>query len=255
LRAWFDWNADGDFDDADEAVDLGTVNAGSQTLQLGIPSSPSNWATTGLYARFRLYPADYAQEFTVYGLVYGGEVEDYLITSNPTTARLEYFRATRTGLGQATLAWRTLVEVRTLGFQVDRATSESGWSRITPRIIPAVGSDLRPHYYELADADVPSLPGLKYRLVEVNLRGAEEVLAEALLTEGLTASVQLRADGLRIQIRGEADTQTVVETATDVVRGPWLYVGDVRLDGTGAGTVTLPLENADSERFYRLRQE
>jgi len=74
LWGWFDWNADGLFGDG-EGQDLGDVVAGAQPVTVAVGAG--YLAANPLFARFRLYPADYDQAFSAIGLVYNGEVEDY----------------------------------------------------------------------------------------------------------------------------------------------------------------------------------
>ena len=75
LNAWVDWNADGDWDDADEHVFVDTsLNGGGNSLTLLVPGKAVAGKT---FARFRFSTArglDYA------GLAYDGEVEDYQVT-------------------------------------------------------------------------------------------------------------------------------------------------------------------------------
>ncbi len=74
LNAWFDWNRDGDFDDADEHVLKGTmVNPGAQDLLFRVPKTANPGKS---WARFRL--SDTPTLNSNGGHVYG-EVEDYEI--------------------------------------------------------------------------------------------------------------------------------------------------------------------------------
>ena len=74
LRGWFDWNASGQFD-ADEVQDLGAVITGTQAVAVAIGAGYTD--ASPLFARFRLYPAEYALEIQAAAGVYNGEVEDY----------------------------------------------------------------------------------------------------------------------------------------------------------------------------------
>ncbi|MEO1385742.1 MAG: DUF11 domain-containing protein [Cyanobacteria bacterium J06634_6] len=81
LSAWIDFNADGDWDDADEQVLVDQpLSAGVNSLSFAIPPG----ATAGnTYARFRLS----AQAGLLpTGIVGGGEVEDYLVEIAPPVA-------------------------------------------------------------------------------------------------------------------------------------------------------------------------
>lgn len=71
LDAWIDFNRDGDWDDADERIANSlSVNAGSNTINVAVPSVASIGAT---YARFRLSSAG---GLAVTGEAADGEVED-----------------------------------------------------------------------------------------------------------------------------------------------------------------------------------
>lgn len=76
LDAWMDFNADGDFDDADEQIFAGqTVADGSNPeLEFAIPSSAALGDT---FARFRISSAGNLEPR---GLAADGEVEDYAIS-------------------------------------------------------------------------------------------------------------------------------------------------------------------------------
>jgi hypothetical protein len=80
LSAWFDWNADGDFDDSGERMVNGqTVVVGTTNLSIAIPSA----ATVGTtFARFRVSTNNTGTDSssTPTGTVQSGEVEDYQLT-------------------------------------------------------------------------------------------------------------------------------------------------------------------------------
>ncbi len=78
VNAFFDWNGDGDFLDAGEALTELSVVAGNNNLSVPVPAG----ATTGtsLGARFRISTAG---GLTSVGLAADGEVEDYVVTVNP----------------------------------------------------------------------------------------------------------------------------------------------------------------------------
>jgi hypothetical protein len=77
LNAWFDWNADGDFNDAGEQmVTNQSVMAGTTNLSVAVPTG----AIVGLtFARFRVCTNNTATDncSTATGTVQSGEVEDY----------------------------------------------------------------------------------------------------------------------------------------------------------------------------------
>ncbi len=77
LNAFFDWNSDGDFLDANEALPELAVSAGSNTLVVPVPASAM--VSSKLGARFRLSSAG---GLTAVGGAPDGEVEDYLVGGN-----------------------------------------------------------------------------------------------------------------------------------------------------------------------------
>ncbi len=74
LYAWFDWNNDGDFDDANEAQSWTGLTAGEHRLSITVDGSFE--ADDDLFARFRLV-SDGAGNPGYIGEVANGEVEDY----------------------------------------------------------------------------------------------------------------------------------------------------------------------------------
>jgi SdrD B-like domain/GEVED domain/F5/8 type C domain/Secretion system C-terminal sorting domain len=75
LNAFFDWNADGDFADANETITELTVINGNNTLAVNVPASAV--IATNLGARFRLSAAG---GLSANGIAPTGEVEDYMVT-------------------------------------------------------------------------------------------------------------------------------------------------------------------------------
>ncbi|MCB0098742.1 MAG: DUF11 domain-containing protein, partial [Caldilineaceae bacterium] len=75
LQGWFDWNGDGDWDDAGEQVltDQAVVN-GANTFAVDILPASGVYTT---YARFRLSSSS---GITMAGVADDGEVEDYFVT-------------------------------------------------------------------------------------------------------------------------------------------------------------------------------
>ncbi len=139
--AWFDWNANGVFDEpgsgedgTDEAVDLGVLDAGEHEKSFEMPD---DYSASALYVRFRVYSEDYAQEFVPYGAVFGGEVEDYGIPISPLAVTLESFSAVQ--LGDAVLVtWETNSELNNRGFNLYRGTSSAGHDRqLNTTLIPS----------------------------------------------------------------------------------------------------------------------
>ncbi len=74
LNAWIDWNADGDWDDADEQIAADrSLTAGVNTLTISVPGRAAAGKT---FARFRFSTA---RGLRYYGLAPDGEVEDYQV--------------------------------------------------------------------------------------------------------------------------------------------------------------------------------
>jgi hypothetical protein len=108
LSGWFDWNADGDFEDAGEMAINRAVDAGPNPISVEIPGDAlvGNGSAATIWARFRLYesaaePAgvllpggiDAPQAAQRSGGVSGGEVEDYAFSFSPTPVTLVSFHA------------------------------------------------------------------------------------------------------------------------------------------------------------------
>lgn len=178
----------------------------------------------------------------------------FLTAPQPTAATLNFFRAAAATPTQVRLKWGTLVEVRTLGFHVDRRTPDGNWERVTIGIIPAVGSDQRPHTYEWVDSSAPKADQLTYRLVEVDLSGHEKVVTEAAATPAVVAQVNRAGSGLAMVFRGQPGTVIAVETAPTVA-GPWTPVNSMVLDATGAAQVKLDDTAGEPTRFVRWEQQ
>lgn len=77
-RAWFDWNGDGDFNDAGEAYSLGTRNStAALNYSIAVPVTAKFGQTRmRISSRFNAYPGPCDTGFT-------GEVEDYTVIVTP----------------------------------------------------------------------------------------------------------------------------------------------------------------------------
>jgi hypothetical protein len=73
LRAWIDWNADGDFTDEGEMVIDSNVKDGTRAFKVPVPATD----TTMTFARFRVSTS--ADDMGPFGTVPDGEVEDHMI--------------------------------------------------------------------------------------------------------------------------------------------------------------------------------
>lgn len=86
LSAWFDWNKDGDFDDANEKVFSDQLLVpGSNPLSLVVPSNATMGAS---WSRFRF---SQQQGLNYYGGSTSGEIEDHPITITENGMAIRYF--------------------------------------------------------------------------------------------------------------------------------------------------------------------
>ncbi|MCO6046555.1 S8 family serine peptidase [Aeoliella sp. ICT_H6.2] len=96
LQGWIDFNNDGDFNDAGEHLTFST-DSGMVSKQLRLDAGlneltftvPSEVASDALAARFRYGEGGFAQFNKPSGSALVGEVEDYVIAANPSTAFIE----------------------------------------------------------------------------------------------------------------------------------------------------------------------
>jgi hypothetical protein len=174
--------------------------------------------------------------------------------ASPTAAVVLAFRAVRLGPHQAALQWTTGVEFDLLGFHVEQLGSDGFWFRLTPQLIPALGSS-RPQDYQLESSDFSCTSAGPYRLLGIDRRGGMSVLAETMADAGIRLSIRREGDGalVVVEVRGSPNSQPVLEGASDVRHGPWRVFEVVRLDGMGVGRVRLSLEGQEAQQFYRLR--
>ncbi|MCZ7638108.1 MAG: SpaA isopeptide-forming pilin-related protein [Verrucomicrobia bacterium] len=168
----------------------------------------------------------------------------------PTAALLARFEATW-GAGTVVLSWDTLVEIETLGFYVERSTTGYAWERVGTELVPATGQNRLPQSYRYTDTAAPEHPELRYRLVEVELNGRRQVLAETAASVRLTAALVLTPAGWRLAVSGVPSATVRVETAT-AVNGPWVPIQTLTLDPRGRGRVNLGAPGFEAARFFRL---
>ncbi|MEA1973833.1 MAG: GEVED domain-containing protein, partial [Candidatus Cloacimonadota bacterium] len=120
LNAWFDWNRDGDFDDAGEHIAQEVVgDSNITTVRLDIPTTIS---TGAVYSRFR-YSSDtnlhWKDDIHNGGWAGDGEVEDYRIyVDNPTV-----------DINKTSVTTHTPVEA---GDQIDYSITVSNPSEVIP---------------------------------------------------------------------------------------------------------------------------
>jgi hypothetical protein len=248
LFVFFDWNRNGTFDEPGESLPTQVVHNGLNDVTVSVPASLT--PNLALGARFRLSTT---ATLSWFGSAPDGEVEDYLVTpkSTPTAATLSYFRANAPGQGTVRLEWGTLVEIRTLGFYVEREEAGSVWRRVGTELLPALGYDRLPHRYQLV-ASAPDLSETgRYRLVEVELDGQERILAVTQIAAPVAARLTWKAGAGLVELRGTPNLEVMVETAA-LVNGPWREVGRVVMDRDGLGSFGFDAHASDPARFFRI---
>lgn len=185
LAGWFDWNDDYDFVTASGAYDpgeyiyFGLVPAGTQTLNVPIPTCAGTCFTDDLYhtlyVRFRLYRGSSPPPLiSPTGTVINGEVEDYQWSNSPTAVTLATFEAQYRPV-QVVVRWQTAMEVDAIGFNLLRSTDPDGERvQLNDKLIPSQApGGLGGAFYEFVDTDVT--PGVTYYywLVFVDTSGEE----------------------------------------------------------------------------------
>lgn len=113
------------------------------------------------------------------------------------------------------------------------------------------GPDGRPQSCAVSDSAVAGTSGAKYRLLEVDVRGQQHVLAVTVVQVAASARITRTTKGLQLSLAGTPDTSLVIETATDVAVGPWTEAGTVQLDEARRGVLSLTGDTAEPMRFYR----
>ncbi len=174
LNAWIDWDGDGSLTDSGDQIFADEpVSAGSNALSFDIPNDAASNAT--LFARFRLDDQSGGSASPT-GWASNGEDEDYRWDPMPTAVELVYFTATA-GDSSILLAWETVSEIETIGFNLYRADSPDGTRiQLNDALIPgqAPGSPVgatyqfpdttvepkRFYYYWLEDVDIHGQTGL-----------------------------------------------------------------------------------------------
>ncbi|PYQ27038.1 MAG: hypothetical protein DMF56_22060 [Acidobacteria bacterium] len=141
LAAWFDWNGDGDFDDADENVIDRPVTAGVNSLNFYVPTTVPN-GLTDFFARFRIYPsrpqivASSGPGFDSNFAMMDGEDEDYIYPfSNAVTfAEISTMDAVQ-GKNSNSITWSTNRETDNLGFDLYRSVAGGPQEKLNPHLI------------------------------------------------------------------------------------------------------------------------
>ncbi len=181
LAAWFDWNGDGDFDDADEAVIDAPISSGTNSYNFYTPTTIPN-GQTDFFSRFRVYPsrpqvvASQGAAFDTNFAMMFGEVEDYLFTFGVvvTFAEIREMDAAQ-GKNAVAVTWSTNREINNLGFDVYRQVGGGAKEKLNKALI--LGSAFvsgrnttRPRAYRFVDHK-PATGFVQYWIEDVDLNG------------------------------------------------------------------------------------
>lgn len=180
---WFDWNEDGDFaDDGEQAFTAEPVGAG-ESRSVSFATGTSVYGKT-ITARFRVASAADASPQPD-GAAADGEDEDYTWHFSPSAVTLASLTAAGAGPEGVLVAWETVSETNSAGFNLYRADGgvltlaedSAGWTRLNAALIPsaAPGSGAG-HAYTWLDATAMPNANYVYRLDAVALDGTVEVL-------------------------------------------------------------------------------
>ncbi|MBW2285254.1 MAG: hypothetical protein JRF65_11715, partial [Deltaproteobacteria bacterium] len=187
IAGWFDWNSDGDFTDTGEwEVWASFSNPGTYTMNVSVPSD-AIIGSNGIYARFRLAPLSQAIEIispTSSQIVCDGEVEDYLVSANPTWAMISGFTA-REVQGRVVVEWQTDGEIRTVGFYLHRLDEDTGkYVQVNDRMLPGLLVHQQGGKYQYVDEEARPGETYTYRLVEVEADGNRHTYGPYTVTAG-----------------------------------------------------------------------
>jgi autotransporter-associated beta strand protein len=242
----------------------GTVDLGEATLALSGGYTPPSGSTfvilnndgsdpaTGTFAGLAEGGTLTLNSVSLKISYHGGDGNDVTLrASPPTAASVAYFEASAAGAHAIRLSWDALVEVLTLGYLVDRARPDGGWDRATTQILPALSWSHRPNSYEFTDLNPAATGEPRYRLVEIDLYGAQRVVAETHVSRSARALLERTGPGLSLQVCGTPNGAVLIESATDPT-GPWSEWVRLPLDSAGVGTVALATDGSEPIRLYRV---
>lgn len=165
LDAWFDFNNDGDWLDANEQIFASQVlNAGANNLNFNVPL---NAVTGNCFARFRL---SLNGGLSPGGAAADGEVEDYQ-TSILVPIELSSFEVQSVPDG-VLLQWITQSETENMGFHIFRSReNKNSYVRITDNLIPGAGNSQSKTTYEYTDTKVIAGECYCYKLADISYNG------------------------------------------------------------------------------------
>lgn len=221
LVGWVDWNNDGVFSDSEMAFSR-AVATGSHPINFSVPIT--TFPAGGLRTRFRLFTSQTAAQQV--GIAMGGtneaaadigpasngEVEDYIFVSS-ASVQLESFTAMCASDPTAgiQLAWETVSENNTLGFNLYRQAVDGGDAvRLNGELIPAQAPGGGGATYEWVDETVTT-GTYEYWLEDVNTQ------AQPTQHEGVTTTYPCTPTAVALGT-------LVVQNAPTTVH-PWMVMG------------------------------
>ncbi len=178
VGGWFDWNGDGDFNDAGEFFTWSGLTDGTHTLSVTVGSG-FDWATDDLYARFRIFSdaseapsggpslmqSDSAGEAT------DGEVEDYHYAAASLPVTLNAFSSDGVAGGPVTVRWQTASETDNVGFEL-LGLVDGDWQPLGEFVASKGMNSALPQSYEM-ELFLPARV-TRLELVDYDTRGRPE---------------------------------------------------------------------------------
>ncbi len=175
LAGWFDWNSDGDVDDAGEYFEW-SVSNGTNTLNV-VVGSAFDWSSDTLFARFRIFstaaaaPGGSLSQADSVGEATDGEVEDYEWEAGTLPVTLNSFSSEGAAGRRLTVRWQTASETDNVGFEVWGMVN--GTWHVLGDFVPSRGmNSLLSQEYEIEITAPPLLSQLQ--LAAYRSRGAIE---------------------------------------------------------------------------------
>ncbi len=183
---WFDWNNDGDFVvtgpagggyDPGEYVNFGWLEEGVNTVNIHLPNGSAccSLGVDSLKARFRAYEGGSTPALiSSSGIVSGGEVEDYVWKTKPTSVQMLRFDA-EIRINSVLLRWETVNELNAIGFNIFRSPNPgSQGSRLNTELLPSQNSgSLIGMEYSFEDSSTSSGANYYYWIEFVDREGSE----------------------------------------------------------------------------------
>ncbi len=188
-------------------------------------SDPTGWAPYSVggspdlyYVRAHLVGGDYATQFPTEFLIttdillvqYCGDITDaaqrfVLAAPVPTAVELLSLEAVPSN-ASVDLAWRTGSELDNLGFHLYRSLSQDGlWTRITPSLIPGLGSSPEGASYSFRDTGLQNGTTYFYRLEDIDATSGYTYHGPVSATPSASAPGEEEEDGEEEDPEGSSD--------------------------------------------------